>query len=539
MESFATPYPVIFYDGEFEHDKGQVGVHSVLSFKRFQSLLSQKVGFPAGQLSAVFVCSHTAKGMDTKRQKLPINENTNFNIILNQHNPMWDKDCHFLVSVKKPKRERKSMRRRSADVELGKEDDLLFSCSDASFSKEGRQDFFGSGDGERMQDALMNQESMAISPKETVACMQQVESMATSLEETATRQRAHIESGTLHANLMKQRHGNVLRDGGPHGEKVLLRREHRIHGSLASQTNLLPPYDNTVRQNLPSQQAEMWSVSSLPHQRETLKSVRQSSPPHQIEAHKSVQQSSSPHHMESGKSVRHGSPLHGAEKRKTGRSLSQQQTERWKNDQAFVPKESIEGRETHRYELNVLPQQFSQVGAVVSSSAEGYHQERYQGVAMARSAALLHQNGALNFSNTGMSISPFAPKEGVPALAYPISTSALLLSRVSHRLAPGTTAALQQAQAHYLNAQAQHSEHMHLNLHVLPRLKGVACNSTACEDGSRMPSGVCQYCCMFRERNVDPTPFHLCVHDRVTNGFRGRPPAGPIERPAKRVEAAA
>lgn len=42
-----------------------------------------------------------------KRQKLPVNENTNFNIILNQHNPSRERDAHFLISVKKSKKDRK------------------------------------------------------------------------------------------------------------------------------------------------------------------------------------------------------------------------------------------------------------------------------------------------------------------------------------------------------------------------------------------------------------------------------------------------
>ena len=42
-----------------------------------------------------------------KRQKLPVNENTNFNIILNQHNPSRERDAHFLISIKKSKKDRK------------------------------------------------------------------------------------------------------------------------------------------------------------------------------------------------------------------------------------------------------------------------------------------------------------------------------------------------------------------------------------------------------------------------------------------------
>ena len=169
MESFATPFPVYFDDGESSEPKamGVIGVHSVLSFKRFQALLSQKISLPAGQLTAVFVCRRAVRGQPgrlvpghrlaagragarraartarvrrawwhrsggggvapvvcprfaalsarplpqggegDKRQKLPVNENTNFNIILNQHHPSKERDAHFLISVKKSKKDRK------------------------------------------------------------------------------------------------------------------------------------------------------------------------------------------------------------------------------------------------------------------------------------------------------------------------------------------------------------------------------------------------------------------------------------------------
>jgi len=171
MESFATPFPIFFDDGEGSEPKamGAIGVHSVLSFKRFQALMSQKINLPAGQLTAVFVCRRAVRHMPPvgwswvrrsvaaahrprrcprsprparlhclwrrrlrrshqacafrgaeparapspqgaegdKRQKLPVNENTNFNIILNQHHPSKERDAHFLISVKKSKKDRK------------------------------------------------------------------------------------------------------------------------------------------------------------------------------------------------------------------------------------------------------------------------------------------------------------------------------------------------------------------------------------------------------------------------------------------------
>lgn len=112
MESFATPYPVIFADADgVESQRGFLGIHSVLTYKRFQQLISEKAaGVPASQLSAVFVCRKTGDG--DKKQKLPINENTNFNIILNQHNPSRERDAHFLLSVKKSKKDRKAGRKK-------------------------------------------------------------------------------------------------------------------------------------------------------------------------------------------------------------------------------------------------------------------------------------------------------------------------------------------------------------------------------------------------------------------------------------------
>ena len=63
MESFATPFPVLFDDGETAEPKqmGAIGVHSVLSFKRFQALMSQKINLPASQLTAVFVCRRAVR----------------------------------------------------------------------------------------------------------------------------------------------------------------------------------------------------------------------------------------------------------------------------------------------------------------------------------------------------------------------------------------------------------------------------------------------------------------------------------------------
>eukprot|EP00898_Chlorokybus_atmophyticus_P007233 jgi/Chlat1/7510/Chrsp61S09147 len=124
MESFATPYLCLFNDGEKDHDKGVIGIHGVLTYKRFQQLMAQKTGLPAQNLSAVFVCRRSGSDGQEKKQKLPINENTNFCIILNQHNPSKERDAHFLISVKKSKKDRKTAGRskRSSFESEDKED---------------------------------------------------------------------------------------------------------------------------------------------------------------------------------------------------------------------------------------------------------------------------------------------------------------------------------------------------------------------------------------------------------------------------------
>ncbi len=95
---------------------GYIGIHNVLNYKRFQQLVSQKTGYLASQTSAVLVCRRQVGDVE-KRQKLPINENTNFNIILSQHNPMRERDVHFLVTLKKSKKERKQASRKKAEEE--------------------------------------------------------------------------------------------------------------------------------------------------------------------------------------------------------------------------------------------------------------------------------------------------------------------------------------------------------------------------------------------------------------------------------------
>lgn len=91
---------------------------------------------------------------------------------------------------------------------------------------------------------------------------------------------------------------------------------------------------------------------------------------------------------------------------------------------------------------------------------------------------------------------------------------------------------LQQAQAH-------------LQAMEFSKLSGVFRGLVGSRDssaGSRADSStqkICKLCCFWQERNIAEPPFHWCVNDAITMGFRGASPAGPIGRPTRRtIEAA-
>lgn len=77
-------------------------------------------GVPAAQLSAVLAYKRHVGG-EERRQKLNISEATNFGIVLRIH--AKEIDAHFVISLKRPKKDRKGAgRRRAADVD--DEDDV-------------------------------------------------------------------------------------------------------------------------------------------------------------------------------------------------------------------------------------------------------------------------------------------------------------------------------------------------------------------------------------------------------------------------------
>lgn len=512
MESFATPYPVIFHDGEREHDKGHIGVHSVLTFKRFQALLSQKVGLPAGQVSAVFVCRRSAKDTDTKRQKLPINENTNFNIILNQHNPKSEKDCHFLVSMKKSKKERKGSRRRSAEAENG---------DDGSISPRGD-----------------------VSPHSEEVCKEGAcgEFNDAVLSPEATSDNAHI------VQVSQERESDQESQGSSRYNAESLNQE-RLEHTCSPKAILRPSAEGSPQPMSSSPRSP--AAQSPPFLELSAQSLNRKSPGSgpQTPRHWLNNGAASDLKPSSDKILLRrdpnnlGSPILGwqnMDKPMETHGSARHATNTRSGDKSWLKGEPLDVRpillrNDHKWAAG---HQFQPT--LASRAAEGLQQERYNDPLLTRSPVLLQRNGILNLSGTS------TPSALLPATRPLVFTPMenMILPRVSSGisgLASGTNAAmnLQQAQAHYLNLQAQQSEQMYLNLQALSKMRGVVRGLAAYENGNHKPSGVCQHCYRFQERKINPTPFHLCVHDRITNGFRGPSPAGPIERPGKRVEAAA
>lgn len=468
MESFATPYPVVFYDGEQEHDKGVVGVHSVLSFKRFQALMSQKTGIPTNQLSAVFVCRRTLKDTD-KRQKLPINENTNFNIILNQHNPSREKDCHFLVSIKKSKKERKGTRKRNAEAENADDEDSNSSRGDVSPSDERPKP--GSGTDE------------PFSPHST--------------SPPAYLQRSSTPPTTPSPNANGQRISN----GSPNGkattpssegkvERTLLRREGMGQNGFAS------PRAGWPNAGMTSQRVEGFSL-----------------PP-------------------SGKGESPPSPRvqNAEERRKT-------ENKAWgSQEEAADP-----GRPSERMNGHGAAQQ---QGPLVDL----FLQERFNDSMPPSPSVRPGSNGMAR--NGMMQANPPLPSRSSTFSSTPMSRGSPSPTRGAignfvPRMVTGQSnqLLLQQAQQAHLSQLQQQQQHQHqqsvaMSSLEFSKLSGVFRGLVGRESRAETPK-ICKLCCFWQERNMAEPPFHWCVNDTITTGFRGASPAGPIGRPSRRpVEAA-
>ncbi|PRQ44131.1 hypothetical protein RchiOBHm_Chr3g0475851 [Rosa chinensis] len=87
-------FPVVFCDGESESEIGDVVIYPAMEFKRFQAVLSQKIGISPNQFS-VFISSPESG------RRIPVTSKINFSVISRETN------CFFLVVLKRTKRERR------------------------------------------------------------------------------------------------------------------------------------------------------------------------------------------------------------------------------------------------------------------------------------------------------------------------------------------------------------------------------------------------------------------------------------------------
>lgn len=468
MESFATPYPVIFFDGEQEQDKGFVGIHSVLTFKRFQSLLSQKTGVPPNQLSTVFVCRRTLKDSE-KRQRLPINGNTNFNILLNQHNPNKERDCYFLVSLKKSKRERKGSRKRGAETDIP--DEWEFNSTSGT---EGR----GQVNHYAVEEALSQG-----SAGSSYAAEVNVSSSSMTAKQFTDGAMGNNRAGDNRAGRIILKRSNTAffqSQGWNHGE---LQASWQVGGKVADEFLQLQ------------------------------------------------------------------SPRFAALRQEDQRDLN------WRREDSFS---RVKGREqwelqaSYAYPHNVTAQTDSEYHPYSPESFNVPFPEEPLGHSLYRNGGLVESFGQSLYRNGG-------PEESVGHSLYRnggfldlnFSKPKFFASRTSPSsvFASFREADMQKAPDRFLERQP----HLHYMSEgawqKMPSVLGAFADfqdSLASIDYNGVEeeathSFYCQLCSDCKRRNILPIPFHWCVEDAVTKGFRGPSPAGPIGRRPKtlHVEATA
>ncbi|GFP86525.1 hypothetical protein PHJA_000796300 [Phtheirospermum japonicum] len=104
-------FPVVFFDGEREMNIGDVKINPTLEYKPFQLMLSQKIGISPNQISIYLVDrKRNPKAPFTEdRRRIPITGKVNFGLICRQ------KDCCFLVVLKRSRKSRNRREREFAD----------------------------------------------------------------------------------------------------------------------------------------------------------------------------------------------------------------------------------------------------------------------------------------------------------------------------------------------------------------------------------------------------------------------------------------
>lgn len=102
MTKMETILSVVFFDGERETSIGNVAVYPSLNYKDFLSILSLKIGISPNQFSV-----YLADGKSPR--KVPVTSKANFSEISRE------KDCWFLVVLRRSRDSRARRQRRKAD----------------------------------------------------------------------------------------------------------------------------------------------------------------------------------------------------------------------------------------------------------------------------------------------------------------------------------------------------------------------------------------------------------------------------------------
>lgn len=118
-DSGGPEFPVAFFDGEKEINIGSVKINPALQYKPFQLMLSQKIGISPNQISIYLVDTRKVPALPFPeyRRRIPITGKVNFGLICRQ------KDCRFLVVLKRSRKSRNRRERVTNGVEFS--DDFI------------------------------------------------------------------------------------------------------------------------------------------------------------------------------------------------------------------------------------------------------------------------------------------------------------------------------------------------------------------------------------------------------------------------------
>ncbi|GAQ86052.1 cytoplasmic FMR1 interacting protein [Klebsormidium nitens] len=532
MERFATPLPCIYSDGEQEHVRGQLGIYSALTFKRFQQLMTQKTGVPAAQLSAVLAYKRSVGG-EERRQKLNISEATNFGIVLRIH--AKETDAHFVISLKRPKKDRKGAgRRRAADVD--DEDDVRSEDPAQEPSDETDQRPAKLESKEPLSPVSTLPAFPAFRPPSPQSPDQDApeprQSPPAEVSGGTVPQETSSSNGTAHMPrpVLLERVTDFVTERSTPATPAKVSRspeDSEPSGSTSKPVTILqrpsPPVASTSAAKADTPTTSYFPVHSSIHNR----AVHGISP--------SPQEQSDPRTQ--SRQVR--MPEQRAADEVTFSS--------WGRQHPRAPRQSVQSRDAfphpsnHSVEARPHPSKFQ--GQPLGSPAHPAPEARP--ISASHVAKQAHFDGAR---------SPHLPPRSPPPKPPQIVSASMFASAVNAAAEALAPRRVQHPERHVAGrapghvavggpALADARQRRELTPLEMAGLQGVLKDfaaATGRREGFAGFRKTCKFCVFCLERQRGPAPFHWCVDDRIVSGFRGPSPAGPIGRPVKRpIEAAA